>query len=64
MQSNAPSDGQQQSLRQSFHLGSMFWTLSMCDVNRKVGGAKGRRGHLQPREAASLRADVSTESEE
>lgn len=61
MQSNAPSDGQQQSLRQSFHLGSMFWTLSMCDVNRKDGRWG---GHLQPREAASLRADVSTESEE
>lgn len=32
----------------------------MCDVN----GGKGVGGHLQPREAVSLCADVSTEREE
>lgn len=32
----------------SFHLGSMFWTLSMCDVNGGMGGVTSSRGRLLP----------------
>lgn len=32
----------------SFHLGSMFWTLSMCDVNGGMGGSPPAEGGCFP----------------